>query len=105
MRVWKKCFCGRLRRGWDDSRQKEMGKRQKGRGGGCMYPLVMLYRLQGRALGRRMTRNMRSAKGFLLSGFLVLVLAVWLAPSLWQAHRLPRTDPAQVGGVAPVVML
>jgi len=28
-----------------------------------MHPLVMLYRLQGRALYRRMTRNMRSLKG------------------------------------------
>ncbi|MDB5320642.1 MAG: putative rane protein [Phycisphaerales bacterium] len=70
-----------------------------------MHPLVMLYRLQGRALYRRMTRNMRSLKGVLLGGFGVAVIALWLAPSLWQAYRMPRTDPAQVRAVAPVIML
>lgn len=70
-----------------------------------MHPLVMLYRLQGRALWRRMTRNLRSVKGILLAGFGVVVVCLWLAPSLWQAFWAPRTDPGQVRAVAPVIML
>src|SRR3954453_20488949 len=86
-----------------DAGQKAKVKRQKG--GGCMHPLVMLYRLQARALGRRMTRNMRSVKGILLAIFGVVVVCLWLAPSLWQAFWAPRTDPGQLRAVAPVIML
>jgi len=70
-----------------------------------MHALLMLYRLQGRALVRRVTRNMRSVKGALLAIFGVLVVGSWLAPSLWQAHTLPRTDPQAVRDAAPLLLL
>jgi hypothetical protein len=65
----------------------------------------MLYRLQGRALVRRITRNMRSVKGALLAVFGVLVVGSWIAPSLWQAHSGPRTDPQTVRDAAPLLLL
>jgi hypothetical protein len=48
---------------------------------------------------------MRSVKGALLGVFGLIVVGLWLAPSLWQAHSLPRTDPGAVRDVAPVILL
>jgi len=70
-----------------------------------MHPLVTLYKLQGRAVWRRATRNLRSVKGAVLGLFGVLVIVLWMAPSLWQAHAQPRTDPLKVREVAPVILL
>src|SRR6266571_5077726 len=41
-----------------------------------MHPLVMLYKLQAKALYRRLTRNLKSVKGTFL--FIVGVLVVFL---------------------------
>lgn len=70
-----------------------------------MHPLVMLYRLQSRALVRRLTRNVRSVKGALLAVFGVAIIALWLAPSVWQARVGPHTDPQTVRDAAPLLML
>jgi len=70
-----------------------------------MHPLVLLYKLQAKALYRRLTRNLKSIKGAFLFIVGVLVIGLWLAPSLWQAVRSQRTDPAAVRDVAPVILL
>ena len=70
-----------------------------------MHPLVLLYKLQAKALYRRLTRNLRSVKGAFLFIVGVLVIGLWLAPSLWQAVRSERTDPAAVRDVTPVILL
>jgi hypothetical protein len=70
-----------------------------------MQALFMLYTLQARALVRRLGRSMRSVKGALLAIFGVLVIGLWLAPSVWQAHAGPRTDPQRVRDAAPMLLL
>ena len=70
-----------------------------------MHPLVLLYTLQSKALFRRITRNLKSVKGALLFIVGVLVVCLWLAPSLWQAVHAQRTDPATVRDVTPVILL
>jgi hypothetical protein len=70
-----------------------------------MHPLLLLYTLQGKAFYRRLTRNLKSIKGALLFIVGVLVVGLWLGPSLWQAVRAQRTDPAQVRDAAPVILL
>src|SRR5207302_3385 len=80
-------------------------RRAAHRAGPHMHPLVLLYKLQAKALYRRLTRNLRSVKGAFLFIVGVLVIGLWLAPSLWQAVRSERTDPAAVCDVAPVILL
>jgi hypothetical protein len=70
-----------------------------------MHPLLMLYKLQGKALFRRMKRSMGSVKGAFLFLFGIAAVGLWIAPSAWQAMRMPRTDPAKVLEIAPVIML
>ncbi|HEY7117258.1 MAG TPA: putative ABC exporter domain-containing protein [Tepidisphaeraceae bacterium] len=70
-----------------------------------MNALVLLYGFQAKALGRRVTRNLRSVKGALLFIFGVAVIGLWMAPSIWQAMRMRRTDPAAVLDAAPVLLL
>ncbi len=70
-----------------------------------MNALIVLYRLQGRAMARRATRGARSVKGALLLAFGVVIVGLWLAPSVWLAQSSPRTDPAQVLDAAPVLLL
>jgi hypothetical protein len=67
--------------------------------------LLLLYRLQSRAVVRRLVGNLRTVKGVLLFVFGVAVIGLWLAPSLWQAMGMPRTDPKVVQDVAPVLLL
>lgn len=70
-----------------------------------MNPLFALMMLQLRASLRRMTRGLRSVKGGLLFVFGLAVIGLWLLPSVWTAHKLPRTDPLQVRDVAPIIVL
>src|SRR5690348_8376049 len=70
-----------------------------------MDGLVMLWSLQGRALLRRLLRGVRSVKGALLFVFGIAVVVLWLAPSVWQAHAMGRTDPQAVVGIAPALLL
>ena len=70
-----------------------------------MHSLMLLYKLQGRALFRRLTRNLGSVKGAFLFVFGIAVVGLWLAPSAWQAMKMPRTDAKTVLDVAPVIML
>jgi len=70
-----------------------------------MHPLFLLYRLHTRAVLRRLVGNLRSPKGVLLFLFGLAVVGLWLAPSLWQAMHMSRTDPHVVQDVAPVLLL
>jgi hypothetical protein len=70
-----------------------------------MHGLVTLSGLQTRALVRRLTRGVRSVKGAVLFVFGVAVVGLWLAPSVWQAHVVGRTDPRAVLDLAPVLLL
>src|SRR3954452_14558776 len=70
-----------------------------------MHPLLLLYRLQSRAVLRRLVGNLRTPQGVLLFLFGLAVIALWLAPSLWQAMQMPRTDPHVVLDIAPVLLL
>lgn len=70
-----------------------------------MHPLLTLYKLQGKSLVRRLTRNMRTVKGALLFIFGIAVVALWIAPSAWLAMSAKRTDPAKVLAVVPAIML
>jgi hypothetical protein len=70
-----------------------------------MHPLLVLYRLQSRAVFRRLVGNLRSVKGVFLALFGVAVIGLWLAPSLWQAMRSPRTDPRVVQDAVPILLL
>src|SRR4051812_38858166 len=70
-----------------------------------MHALLFLYRLQSRAVVRRLVGNLGTVKGVLLFVFGLAVIALWLAPSLWQAMRMPRTDPKVVQDVVPVLLL
>ncbi len=70
-----------------------------------MSGLVTLSRLQARALVRRLTRGLRSVKGALLFAVGLVVIGLWLAPSVWQANAMARTDPQAVIDLAPVFLL
>src|SRR4051812_37113700 len=70
-----------------------------------MGPLFTLLRLQTNATFRRLTRGMLSVKGamFFLIGLMVVVL--WVAPSIVMAMKMPRTEPGPVREAAPVLLL
>src|SRR3954470_14757246 len=70
-----------------------------------MHPLLTLYRLQAIALRRRLFRGFASVKGAFLFLFGLVVVGLWVAPALWSAHDGPRTDPAMVREVTPVILL
>src|SRR3954451_13049917 len=70
-----------------------------------MHPLFLLYRLQSRAVFLRLVGNPHTVKGIFLFLFGLAVIGLWLAPSLWQAMRLPRTDPMVVRDLVPVLLL
>lgn len=70
-----------------------------------MKPLFMLMLLQLRSAFRRMTRGLRSVKGALLFVFGLLVIGLWIGPSIYTAHGLPRTDPNRVRDLAPIILL
>src|SRR4051812_42271548 len=70
-----------------------------------MNPLFLLYRLHSRAVLRRLVGNLRSPKGVVLFLFGLAVVGLWLAPSLWQAMQMRRTDPHVVQDIAPVLLL
>jgi len=70
-----------------------------------MHSLLLLYKLQGKALVRRMTRNLGTVKGILFSICGVAVIGLWLTPSVFHAMKLPRTDPQIVLKIAPAILL
>jgi hypothetical protein len=70
-----------------------------------MGPLFVLLRLQAKAVFRRLTRGMFGVKGavFFLIG--LMVVGLWIGPSIMIAMKQPRTDPAPVRDAAPVFLL
>jgi hypothetical protein len=70
-----------------------------------MRALVTLSMLQAGALARRVGRTLKSVKGALLFAFGFAVVTLWLAPSVWQAMVMPRTDPRVVLEWGPVFLL
>src|SRR5258706_1109532 len=67
--------------------------------------LLLLLRLQGKALWRRTTRGLRSTKGILLFAFGLLMLVLWIVPSILTSRSMPHTDPQAVRNMAPLIML
>src|SRR4051812_14426248 len=67
--------------------------------------LLLLMRMQTLAAFRRAFRGVRTVKGaaFVVIGVAVFIL--WLAPVLFSAHVMPRSDPRQVRLYAPVMLL
>jgi hypothetical protein len=67
--------------------------------------LLLLLRMQTLAAIRRAFRGLRTVKGatFVIIG--VAMFFAWLAPVLFSAHALPRTDPRLVRLYAPVMLV
>src|SRR5258706_8502105 len=67
--------------------------------------LLLLLRLQGKALWRRTTRGVRTAKGAMLFAFGFLMIVLWILPSVLTARTGPRTSPESVRNMVPFIML
>jgi len=69
------------------------------------HPLIFLLALQGKALGRRLTRGLRTVKGAFLIIFGVAMIVLWLLPSVMSGNGQPPANPETIRTVAPVALL
>jgi hypothetical protein len=67
--------------------------------------LFTLLRLHGHAMGRRVTRGMRSPRGVLYFLVGLSVAALWLGPRIFWGIRHPMTDPTQIREMFPLALL
>ncbi len=67
--------------------------------------LLMLIGLIIRAKLRRSLRGAKTPRGATFLAIAVVVLILWLLPSVLSAHFVPRSDPQQTRTVFPVLLL
>lgn len=67
--------------------------------------LLLLIGLIIRAKLRRSVRGARTARGAVFLSLGVIVLLIWLAPSVMSAHLLPRSDPQRTRTLFPILLM
>jgi hypothetical protein len=67
--------------------------------------LLQLLRLQWRGFARRSLRGARTPRRMVMFALGALILLLYLGPSLFFSHRLPRSDPQRVRTAAPFALL
>ena len=71
-----------------------------------MHPaLRKLLRLRLRGTMRRMFRGLKTVRGAVFSVVGLLLMTVWLGPTLFMATSAPEFDPEVVRSIAPVALL
>ncbi len=73
-----------------------------------MHPaLIKLLKLRFRSFGRRMVRSAKTPRGAVLLGLGVLMLAMWLGPTLAMTFMdgQPRSNPETVRTIIPLALL
>jgi hypothetical protein len=69
------------------------------------HALFHLMRLQFRGLTRRSLRGARTLRRLALFALGAVILLMWLGPSLFFSHRLPKSDPQRIRTAAPFALL
>ncbi len=81
--------------------------RQNGRGSKAMSnrALALLIWLQLRARVRRSVRGARTTRGAIFLALGVVVILLWIGPSLVSAYQGRRTDPEKTATILPLLLL
>jgi hypothetical protein len=67
--------------------------------------LIMMIRLRLRARGRRMVRNLKSFRGMMFGALGLILILLFIGPAILTSFAGPRTDPAVVRAVGPLLLL